>query len=306
MDLPGTFTVMAGVICFILALQWDGQEKPWSSADVIGTLVGFGLFTILFIVIEYFQGERAMVVGRLLKDRTVVIGMAYIFFLAGGFFLLLYYIPLYFQVVSGVTASQSGIRNLPLILGVIITTILSGGLISAFGHFVPFLIAGAVGGTMGSGLLYTLSTNSSSSQWIGYQALAGLGIGLSLQVPVISAQAVVVASDLSSATAMILFSQTIGGAILITAGQTAFTNILIRNLPIHAPTVDITKVLATGITELRDVFAVEQIPGIVDSYLEGLRVSYAVAIAASGIAVLVSLGSKWSNLKGKVVLSGAA
>jgi len=204
MDLPGTFTVMAGTVCYILALQWGGQTKPWSSSDVIGVLVGFGLFIILFVVIEFYQGERGIIVGRLLKDRTISVGMAYIFFLAGAFFLLLYYIPIYFQVVDAVSASESGIRNLPLILGVTITTILSGGLISAYGHFVPFMIFGSVLTTIGCGLLYTLSTTSGHSMWIGYQALAGLGIGLALQVPVISAQAVVAPTDLSSVTAMIL------------------------------------------------------------------------------------------------------
>jgi len=204
MDLPGTFTVMAAVVCFILALQWGGQSKKWSHPDVIGTLVGFCLLSILFLIIEYYQGERGIIVGRLLKNRTVAVGFAFTFFLAGGFFLLIYYIPIYFQVVSGVSASQSGVRNLPLILGVTITTIISGGLISAFGHFVPILIFGTVMATIGSGLLYTLSTTSTSAQWIGYQALTGLGIGLVLQIPVISAQAVVEPSDISSVTAMIL------------------------------------------------------------------------------------------------------
>jgi MFS family permease len=204
MDLPGTFTIMGAVICYILALQWGGQSKAWDSGSVIACLVCFGVIMILFGVVEYYQGERAIVVGRLLKNRTVSVGMAFIFFLAGGFFLLLYYIPIYFQVVSGVTASQSGVRNLPLILGTTIATILSGVLITAFGHFVPFLIAGSIGSTIGSGLLYTLSTHSSSSQWIGYQALAGLGIGLALQIPVITGQAVVAPNDLSSVTAMIL------------------------------------------------------------------------------------------------------
>ena len=203
-DLPGTFTVMAAVVCFILSLQWAGQKKNWRSADVIGTLVGFVLIFILFAVIEYFQGERAIIVGRLLKERTMYIGMAYIFFIAGAFFLLIYYLPIYFQVVSGVSASQSGVRNLPLILGCTISTILSGILISMYGHFVPFMIAGSALGTVGAGLLYTLSPTSSSSAWIGYQALAGLGIGLCLQIPVIAAQATVAPSDLASATAMIL------------------------------------------------------------------------------------------------------
>jgi MFS family permease len=204
MDLPGTVTIMGAVICYILALQWGGQSKAWDSGSVIACLVCFGVIMIAFVVVEYYQGERAIIVGRLLKDRTISVGMGFIFFLAGGFFLLLYYIPIYFQVVSGVSASQSGVRNLPLILGVTISTILSGGLITAFGHFVPYLIAGSIGSTIGCGLLYTLSTHSSSSEWIGYQALAGLGIGLALQIPVITGQAVVAPSDLSSATAMIL------------------------------------------------------------------------------------------------------
>jgi hypothetical protein len=156
--------------------------------------------------------------------------------------------------------------------------------------------------TIGAALLYTLSTTSTSSQWIGYQALAGLGIGLCLQIPVITGQALVSPSDLSSVTAMILFLQTIGGAFFVSAGQSAFTNILIQRLPTHAPGVDIAKVLATGITELRNVFPPEQIPGIMDSYMGGLKVAYAVAIASSGIAVLVGLASPWRNLKGKSIV----
>jgi MFS transporter, DHA2 family, glioxin efflux transporter len=327
MDLPGTFTIMGAVICYILALQWGGQSKAWNSGSVIACLVCFGVIMIIFFVVEYYQGERAIIVGRLLKDRTVSVGMGFIFFLAGGFFLLLYYIPIYFQVVSGVSASQSGVRNLPLILGTTIATILSGGLITAFGHFVPFLIAGSVGSTIGSGLLYTLSTHSSSSEWIGYQALAGLGIGLALQIPVITGQAVVAPSDLSSVTAMILcksdidptyptspqdntdiilVAQTIGGAFFVSAGEAAFTNILLGKLPSTAPTVDPQKVAATGVTELRNVFSADVIPGIINAYMDGLKVAYAIAIAAAGISVLISFASKWRNLKGKVVASGAA
>jgi hydrogenase/urease accessory protein HupE len=103
-----------------------------------------------------------------------------------------------------VSASQSGVRNLPLILGCTITTIMAGGLISTYGHFVPFLIIGAAGATVGAGLLFTLNQTSNSSQWIGYQALAGLGVGLALQVPVISAQGTVAPTDIPSATAMVL------------------------------------------------------------------------------------------------------
>jgi MFS family permease len=204
MDLGGTTLVLGALICFILALQWGGVTKPWSSPDVIGTLVGFGLLSSLFVVLQWYLGERAMIVGHLLKNRTISVGMLYIFFLGGGFFTLLYYVPLYFQVVSGVDASQSGIRNLPLILGVVISTIASGGIITATGHYVPMYILSGILGTVGAGLIYTLDIGSSSGAWIGYQAIAGLGIGLGLQVPVITAQAVSKPHELSSATAMVL------------------------------------------------------------------------------------------------------
>ncbi|CZT41210.1 probable vacuolar basic amino acid transporter 3 [Rhynchosporium secalis] len=306
MDIPGSFVIMGAIICYILALQWGGQTKPWGSSEVIGCLVGFVLILALWVVIEYYQGERAMIVGRLLKDRHIWSAMVFNFFLAGGFFLLLYNLPIYFQVVSGVSASDSGVRNLPLILGTTITTIISGGLISAFGVAVPFMIGGSALATIGAGLLYTLGTNSSSSEWIGYQALSGLGIGLALQVPIIIGQAVARPEDLSSVTAMILFAQTIGGAFFVSAGQVALSNVLQSSLLKYAPLTTPAEVLAVGVTEIRDHFAAGIVPGIVKSYMEGLQAAYAIAIASAGIAVLFSLCGKWTNLKGKVQAGGAA
>ncbi|KAG4436754.1 hypothetical protein IFR05_007772 [Cadophora sp. M221] len=306
MDIPGSFVVMGAIICYILALQWGGQTKSWNSSDVIGTLIGFVLILAVWVVIEWYQGERAMIVGRLLKDRHIWSAMLFIFFLAGGFFLLLYNLPIYFQVVSGVSASDSGVRNLPLILGCTITTIISGGMISAYGVAVPWMIGGSALATVGSGLLYTLNTHSSSSAWIGYQALSGIGIGLALQVPIIIGQAVSKPEDLSSVTAMILFAQTIGGAFFVSAGQVALSNVLQSSLLDNAPSTTPAEVLTVGVTEIRDHFAADVVPGIVASYMDGLQAAYAIAIASAGIAVLFSLCSKWTNLKGKVQMGGAA
>jgi uncharacterized membrane protein YidH (DUF202 family) len=306
MDLPGTFTIMAAIVCYILALQWGGQTKSWSDSSVIGTLVGFVLILILFVVVEWYQGERAMVNGRLLKTRNISLGMAYIFFLGGAFFLLLYYLPIYFQVVNGVSASQSGIRNLPLIIAVVLATISSGGTISATGHFVPWMLVGGVFATVGSALLFTLDVHSTSAHWIGYQVLAGLGLGAAFQVPIIVGQAIVEPIDLASVTAMILFCQTIGGAFFVSAGQVAFANILVKRLATTAPTVSPQEVVTIGVTEIRNHFDAAVVPGIVQAYMDGLQVAYAIAIASAGIAVFIALGSKWTNLKGKVQAGGAA
>ncbi|KAI9871644.1 MAG: hypothetical protein M1830_002659 [Pleopsidium flavum] len=299
MDLIGTFTIMAAVVCYLLAVQWGGVTHSWNSADVIGTLIGFGLLVLLFCIIEWRQGDRALLLPRILKQRTIAVACAFSFFLGGAFFVLLYYLPIYFQAVSGVAAAQSGIRSLSLILGVTILTVVAGGLISTFGHFVPFLIVGSAIATIGSGLIFTLDIGSSSAQWIGYQALAGIGIGLCFQTPIMAAQAISAAADVSATTAIVLFFQTIGGAIFVSAAQAAFQNQLISTLAVNAPAVDSAMVVATGATGLRNVFTAAELPGILLSYMDGLKVTFALATALAGIAVPVSLFSEWRNIKGK-------
>lgn len=204
MDPLGTFTIMAAVICYLLALQWGGITKPWTDSTVIGTLVGFGLLIVAFGVNEWYQGERALLQRRLLKQRIIAVGCVYVVFLGGAFFMFLYYLPIYFQTIQGVSASESGIRNIPMVIGVSVFNILSGILITIFGHYVPLMIASSVIGTIGAGLLYTLGLNAPSSHWIGYQALMGLGLGLGFQIPIIAAQASVEPVDISAVTAVLL------------------------------------------------------------------------------------------------------
>lgn len=79
MDLPGLVTLLGSIICFVLALQWGGIIKPWGSADVVGTLVGCVVLLVLFIIIQAFQGDRALLVGRTLKMRNILACCLYIF-----------------------------------------------------------------------------------------------------------------------------------------------------------------------------------------------------------------------------------
>ncbi|KAL8790902.1 MAG: hypothetical protein Q9213_000327 [Squamulea squamosa] len=289
MDFGGSGLIMAAVVCFVLALQYGGITKPWSDKTVIGLMVGFGLLIIVFCINEWFQGDRALIQKRLLRRRIIWTACLNIFLVAGGFFDLLYYLPIYFQSVSGVSPSDSGIRNIPLVVGVSICTILSGGLISTFGHYVPLMILASILGTIGTGLCYTLGLDSPSSQWIGYQALAGIGIGLGFQIPIIVAQASVDPEDISSASALILFFQTVGGSFFVAAGQSAFENRLISSLPKNAPGVSPAQAVQTGATSLRDVFHGAQLTGIIASYLEGIQLSFAIAIALIGFSIVAAV-----------------
>lgn len=300
MDPLGTFIIMAAIICYILALQWGGTTRAWGDSTVIGTLVGFVLLLITFGVNEYYMGDRALLQGSLIGNRAIMVNCSYIFFFAGSFFTLLYYLPIYFQSVDNVSASQSGINNIPLVLGISIFTISSGSLISRFGAYVPILLAGSLLSTVGAGLIFTLDIGTSSAHWIGYQAIAGIGIGLSIQVPIIANQSFVKLSEISSVTAITLFFQSIGGAFFVSAGQTAWANRLLSRIPVTAPSVDPKLVIATGATQLRHVFSAfsaEQIPGILTAYMDGLKVAFALIVALAGITVPIALAAKWRNIK---------
>ncbi|KAJ4228257.1 hypothetical protein NW757_014155 [Fusarium falciforme] len=215
MDPLGTALVMGFIISFLLALQYGGIQHPWSSSVVIGLFAGSGLMLAAFVALELFQGERSMIAPRLLNDRTLYISSSYAFFFAGSFFVLIYYLPIYFQSIHNVSPIMSGVRNLPFIIAVTIATIVSGASITKTGIYAPILVASAAIATVAGGLIYTLDIGTGSGKWIGYQVLGGLAWGAGLQVPMIGTQGTSRELDLASKTAILLFFQIVGGAFLI-------------------------------------------------------------------------------------------
>jgi hypothetical protein len=116
MDFPGLVLIIGAIQCLSLALYWGGVTRAWGDNSVIGTLLGFGLLLVAFIAIEYKQGPRAMLVHNILGKREVCVGAMFSFFLSGALFLLIYFLPIYFQAIRGTSAVQSGIRHLALVI----------------------------------------------------------------------------------------------------------------------------------------------------------------------------------------------
>lgn len=86
MDIPGFLLVTAAVICYLLAMQWGGVIKTWGSSDVIGTLVGCIVLFIAFLALEWYQGERALLLPSILKNGTIARGCAFSFLQVPHFF----------------------------------------------------------------------------------------------------------------------------------------------------------------------------------------------------------------------------
>lgn len=307
MDPLGVALVMGTVICYLLALHYGGNIHPWSSSKVIGLLVGFVLFMVTFLLWEWKAGEKAMIPFRLASQRVYLVATLFAFFFMGSYFLVIYYLPIYFQSVDNVSPEMSGVRNIPLILAVVIAVLASGGYISTTGIAAPVAVAGAALSLICMGLLYTFDLHTSEGKWIGYQVIGGLGWGGASQIPIITVQATAPSGDLAEVTAIVLFAQTIGGAFLVSAAQAAFVNILLRYLPQDAPNVNPLDVIATGATDLRRVFSQEEVAGILVSYMRGLKDAFAVGLASSALAfIIIAFFQKYNRLNTAAIAGGGA
>ncbi|KAF2031680.1 MFS general substrate transporter [Setomelanomma holmii] len=264
MDFLGTALMMGTFLALLLALH-----------IVIGLLVGFGVMVLALIVIEIWQGERAMLTPRLMRQRTVWVNSVWGFFFAGA--------------IDKRSPIGSGVHNISLIALFSVATFVSGRAITQTGIAAPYLVSSSV--------VVTISTG----KWVGYQILAGFGYGMGLQIPVIIAyrQAFAAPSDIAPVTAYIIFARSIGATFLIAAAQSGFDNQLVHKLASTAPSVDPALVTATGATTLRQVFSGAELDNVLRAYAWGIKVVFAITITACGITAATSLCTKRTNVNAK-------
>ncbi|CAD0105963.1 unnamed protein product [Aureobasidium uvarum] len=300
-DPAGTVVFLPMIICLLLALQWGGSQYPWKDGRIIALFVVFGVLCAIFIAIQFYVGEKATIPPRILKQRTVAASAWFGICLGAAFFLFVYYLPIWFQAIKGVSATKSGIMSLPLILGVVICSVVAGGLVTTFGYYTPFMIASSVLMAIGAGLLTTFKINTGHAEWIGYQALFGIGVGLGMQQILIAVQTVLPAADIPTGTAIVMFFQTLGGALFISVGQNVFTNKLVSGLKAAVPDLNPAIVLQTGATELKNAIDEKYRTGVLQAYNDALTNSYYVAVALATLSIVGSLAVEWKSVKGKKI-----
>jgi hypothetical protein len=200
-----------------------------------------------------------------------------------------------------VSATQSGIRNLPVILGLVVISMIAGGLVTAVGYYTPFMLISAVLMAIGSGLLTTFEVDTGSPQWIGYQFIFGAGVGFGMQQTLVAVQTVLPAADVPIGTAIMMFSQTLGGALFISVAQNVFTNQLIKNLKTVVPDLDPAIVLVVGATELKNQIEQRYLPGVLTAYNLALTQTFYVSVATATMSIVGAAFVQWTSMKGKKI-----
>lgn len=176
-DIFGTIVFLPMIVCLLLALQWGGSTYKWSDGRIVALLVLFVVLLIAFGAIQFWKKDNATVPPRVLKQRTVAAGACFCVTLGAAFFIMVFYTPIWFQAIKGVSATKSGIMSLPLILTLVVGSIIAGGIITKVGYYTPFVIASSVLMSIGAGLISTFHTNTGHGMWIGYQVVFGVGVG---------------------------------------------------------------------------------------------------------------------------------
>ncbi|KAJ4420415.1 hypothetical protein N0V82_004404 [Gnomoniopsis sp. IMI 355080] len=308
-DPIGTAVFMPAIICLLLALQWGGTAYAWNSWRIILCFVLFGLLLLSFLYIQHRQGDNATIPPRVIAMRPVWAGAFFAFAAGASFFVAIYFLPIWFQAVKGASAVQSGIDNLPMLIAVVIMSIVAGAAVSIFGYYTPWMLLSTVLLAVGYGLASTLKPDSGEGLWIGYQIIAGAGMGFGMQQPLMAMQAVLSNKDLPTGTAIIVFMQTIGGSLFVSVGQNVFNNKLVSYTLEYAPGMDPQIVLSTGATTIQKVIK-EQFPqyltGVTLAYSDALTQTFVVSAAMAAISIIGSGLMPWGSVKGKQVEVGMA
>ncbi|KAK7751424.1 hypothetical protein SLS62_006680 [Diatrype stigma] len=309
LDPLGTLALMPAVICLLLALQWGGTAYAWSDGRIVALLAVSGTLTLAFALLQHLQQEDATVPPRIIQNRTVWASGAYSFCLGGSFFVMCYYIPIWFQAVQGVSAVNSGLRNLPMLISVVVASAAAGAAVSALGHYAPFMIAGTAAMAAGAGLVAARFDGRSTpaAAWIGYQLLFGAGVGLGMQQPLMAVQTVLALPDVPTGTSVVNFLQTLGGTLFVSAAQAVFARRLARagllGDPAAAAVVLVSDGTGSGSGGGGDVVPGEDgvtVPEVVAAYNDALAGAFLVAAGLAAATVFGSLAVEWRSVRGGV------
>lgn len=286
----------------LLAVQWGGSTYAWGNSRIIGLFIGAGLMLVLFSISQWRLGEAATIPPRLLRQRTLMAACGFVFFFGAGIFVLMYYLPLYLQSVKGSSPTKSGIQILPLMLSTVLTSIVGGIMVTIVGYYTPILIAAAVLMTVGYGLISTWTIDSPFREWFGYQIAAGLGAGFGFNLPLVAVQTALPMADIPQGTVLLMFSQSLGGALFIAVAQSVFSNGLVDGVNKYLPgVISPDLLLNTGATAIRDVLAQmgleSHLRQAIEAYVYALKDCYRVSVAVSAASVIAACFLEWKSIK---------
>ena len=289
-DYLGTIVLAGAATCLVLLTTLGGTTYAWSSAPIY-TLAVLGVVLIaVFILVERRAVEPVLPL-RLFRTSVFTVSGLVGFVVGFAMFGAITYLPQYMQVVRGQSPTSSGMQLLPLMAGLLLTSMGSGFLISRFGRYKIFPVLGTAVMTLGMWLLSLLAVDTPALHYTIYMFVLGVGIGGVMQVLIIAVQNVVPYRDLGVATSGVTFFRSIGGSFGTAVFGAIFANTLTGNLAKYLAG---TPVPAGFNPEAgASPAALAQLPaavhqGFIEAYAASLHTVFLAAVPITAVAFVLS------------------
>jgi EmrB/QacA subfamily drug resistance transporter len=228
-DYAGTALLVSAVGSILLAVTWGGTQYAWGSPIIIALGVVGAILMVAFVTVERRAAEPVLPL-YLFKNRVFAVSTATMFIVGLAMFGGIIYLPLFLQVVGRKSATSAGLLLLPLILGIVFTSILSGRVISRTGRYKAFPVVGMLVMSCGLYLLSTMGPTTTEVSAGVYMVVLGLGLGMVMQVLVLAVQNAVDRRDLGTATGAATFLRSMGGSFGVALFGAVLSNRLATNL----------------------------------------------------------------------------
>jgi EmrB/QacA subfamily drug resistance transporter len=296
-DYAGVVTLTLGLFPILVGLTL-AETSQWSDPAVWGTIVAGIVFLGIFVFVESRAAEPIIPL-HLFRNRTFSASMIAIFLATFGFGAAIIFLPLYFQIVQGSSATISGYQLLPFLFGLIIASIGSGILVSRTGRYKAIVVGGLIILAIGLYLMSFLRSDTPNVVLWGWMFIAGFGVGPTFAVFTIIVQNAVPFSELGAATADLTLFRQIGTTMGLTLAFTFFREnltwtllhdqIVAAGAPASAvpttppPGFDLSSL--TSVTSTGDPLAfVSQLPVQLQGiFVQGFHQAFTIAIANSMI-----------------------
>jgi EmrB/QacA subfamily drug resistance transporter len=227
-DYLGAAVIVAGVSALLLYLDWAGKTFGWFAPGSLALLTTAALMIVLFVLVERRAAEPIIPL-RLFQNPVFRVGNLYGFLAGVAMFGAVIFLPFYFQTVMGMSPTESGLAMLPMVLGILTTSIFSGRLITRTGRYKIYPIIGAAVLIVALLLFSRLRVDTPYWQVTLIQLAFGAGLGCTMQTIVTAVQNAVEFRDMGAATSSTTFFRQMGGTI----GAAVFGAVLSNRLVVH-------------------------------------------------------------------------
>ncbi|QNE76083.1 MFS transporter [Streptomyces finlayi] len=215
-DWAGAFFISAAVSLLLLWVTFAGDKYDWVSGPTYAMLGGTVVLVALFLLVES-KASEPIIPLRLFRNRTITLASVASLFVGIAMFAGTVFFSQYFQLARDKSPTMSGVMTIPMIAGLFLSSTVSGQVITRTGRWKAWLVCGGFLVTAGLGMLGTIRYDTAYWQIAVYMFVLGLGIGMMMQNLVLATQNQVAPADLGSASSVVTFFRSLGGAIGVSA-----------------------------------------------------------------------------------------